>query len=258
MLHHVMITRFSVNTALAGRMRRKDADEDYLRYRLRLFELFCLPSVRAQTNKKFTWFVLFGGETPEWMCARLSEWEHAGDFIPLYSHSFGEALDSVRDWVAINTHAGDHLMTTRFDNDDALGCRMVEHLHNSADMSKDVQYFCPVRGQQVVVKDDNPKKWRFFKFGYPANPFVSMMESLDGQNRPLMIYHKKHGSIQQKALGMPVTRLPYAPAWMQILHGKNLGNGLWTRHRAGPNLSEFPFLEAYYKEGIPENLRSDR
>lgn len=255
MLRHLVITRFSVNTKLSGRLQVRDNDERYLRYRLRLFELFCLPSMQSQICQDFKWFVLFGGNTPQWLRDRLDEWERGGAFIPLYSSNFSEALEHIKIWAGINMSCGDMLLTTRLDNDDSLSCTLLKAIQARVDESLDMQYLCPVRGHQVVVKSDNPEDWRYYSLRYPANPFVSLAERIT-KEPPVTVYHRKHGSIRSNAIGEAVVNMMQYPSWLQVLHGKNVGNRLWSRRMAKPDLTAFPFLESYYRNGLPAGLRS--
>lgn len=253
MLYHLIITRFSVKTKLAGRMRKRDEDDAYLKYRMVLFDRFCFPSVQAQSKGNYKWFVLFGADTPDWLRIILDAREQDGHMIPLYASSFGEALNAIREWVRINLDPGDLLVTTRLDNDDAIGRRFVEIIQDQVKPEEDLRYFCFRYGQQVRARSNDPTVWRYFRMGYPANPFVSMVERV-GDEPPKMIYHVPHGSIKRKIVRAPVQALSYYPGWMQILHGRNLGNGQWTRRRAEPAFEEFPFLKGYYDFGLPQEL----
>lgn len=253
MLHHLIITRFSVHTKLAGRMRRRDADDAYLKYRMALFDRFCAPSVEGQSVKGAKWFVLFGAETPDWLRIQLDAREQDGRMIPLYSSSFGSALDSIREWVRINMKPGDQLLTTRLDNDDAIGRRFSEILRDQVQEDMDLRYFCFRYGQQVRARSNDPSEWRYFRMGYPANPFVSMVERI-GDEPPKLIYHVPHGSIKSKVVGAPVQALSYYPGWLQVLHGKNLGNGQWTRRKDKPYFDEYPFLRDYEENGLAREL----
>lgn len=244
-LEHLIITRFSVPTTLAGKRRVVDANDEYLRYRLGLFERFCLPSILAQTEKRFKWFVLFGADTPDWLRAELDEYESRKQFIPLYAASFAEALDSIREWVCINVSEGGWLLTTRLDNDDALSCRYVEIVQSLCGTEYEQYYFNAREGQQVTVRSVDPKEWGYYHLRYPGSPFVSMLERV--REEPVkMVYHRPHGSIKSKIVGYPVKDLTHFPLWMQILHGKNIGNGLWTRKRSAPDFTSFPFLKGYH------------
>ena len=70
-----------------------------------------------------------------------------------------------------------------------------------------------------------------------------------------MIYHCKHGSIRVKNVGAPVRAMTHYPMWMQILHGRNLGNGRWSKVVAKPCFDEFPFLKEYYTSGLPQRFQ---
>lgn len=248
MLTHLIITRFSVNTRMAGRWHKRDADDKYLRYRLWLFDRFCLPSITGQTSRNFQWFVLFGVDTPEWLRTQLAAYESANYFIPLYAPDTATAWKIIQQWIDQNTERGDQLLTTRLDSDDAFSCHFVQWVQGLCTEEMDLWYFCPRNGQQVVVRSNDPSEWKYFKLGYPANPFVSMLERITAE--PVkMIYHRKHGSIKAKNVGAPVRAMLHHPMWMQILHGKNLGNGRWSKVQDEPCFHEFPFLEDYYKNG---------
>lgn len=255
MLTHLIITRFSVRTVLADKFRAVDANDAYLEYRMRLFRLFCLPSIQAQTNRNFKWFVLFGLETPDWLRIQLDEYEKAKAFTPLYADSFARAMDDIREWVRINIPCGESLITTRFDNDDALAANFVDDVQLACNPEQgDVAYFNPREGQQVVVRADDPGSWKYYHLRYPANPFVSMLERVT-EEPVKTVYHRPHGSIKTQVVGAPVFTLTRYPMWMQILHGKNIGNGLWTRKAAEPSLTEFPFLKEYNAFGVPVDLK---
>lgn len=254
MLTHLIITRFSVRTMLAGKFRTVDANDNYLEYRMRLFRLFCLPSIQAQTNRNYKWFVLFGSDTPDWLRIQLDEYEKAKAFTPLYAASFAQALDEIREWVQINLSVGEQLLTTRLDNDDSLAASFVDQVQLRCGPELDVAYFNPREGQQVVVRGDDPNSWRYYRLRYPANPFVSMLERVT-EEPVQMVYHRPHGSIKAQVVGAPVHTLPYYPMWMQILHGKNIGNGLWTKKVADPSPADFPFLKEYNAFGVPVDLK---
>lgn len=251
---HLIITRFSIPTALAGKMRKMDADDAYLQYRYKLFLRFCLPSVRAQTVDNFRWFVLFGESTPEWLREKLDEHERQGDFIPLYSSSFGAVQDSVRTWLRINVKQGEQVITTRLDNDDGIAVGYLEAVQAKLNPELDKQYFDLQYGHQGVIRNCDATKWQFYGWKTARNPFVSMAERLTDAP-PLLIYHKPHGSMKTSVVGAPVFTITGGPWWLQVLHGKNIGNGLMSRSVVPPNYAAFPWLEPYIKIGLPPELQ---
>lgn len=81
---HFLITRFNIPL---WRTKEKDPihNLDYLKYRMQLFEDYCFPSVRQQTNQNFVWLCLFDVNTPEEIKKRLAELhQDYNNFCPLY------------------------------------------------------------------------------------------------------------------------------------------------------------------------------
>jgi hypothetical protein len=60
-LAHFLITRFNVR--LGGSLNRGMSRPNWLDQRIGLFELFCLPSVQAQTRRDYTWLIYFDADT---------------------------------------------------------------------------------------------------------------------------------------------------------------------------------------------------
>ncbi len=59
-------------------------DDAWMQHRFRMFEDFCYPSVRAQTNTNFTWLVLFDASTPEKYKERIAQFAAWKRFVPCY------------------------------------------------------------------------------------------------------------------------------------------------------------------------------
>lgn len=81
---HFLITRFNIPL---WRTKDKDPIHDihYLKYRMQLFEDYCFPSVRQQTNQNFVWLCLFDVNTPREIKERLEVLhQDYNNFCPLY------------------------------------------------------------------------------------------------------------------------------------------------------------------------------
>lgn len=81
---HFLITRFNIPL---WRTKDKDPIHDihYLKYRMQLFEDYCFPSVRHQTNQNFVWLCLFDVNTPREIKERLEVLhQNYNNFCPLY------------------------------------------------------------------------------------------------------------------------------------------------------------------------------
>ena len=75
---HFVITRFNLPifpTRNNGE-KVKNCDVDFLNKRLDIFEKYCMPSLKNQTNQDFIWFVMFDANTPDVIKGRLSHIEN--------------------------------------------------------------------------------------------------------------------------------------------------------------------------------------
>ncbi len=107
--------------------------EDRLERRFALFEAYCLPSLRQQTDQDFTCILLVGANMPDPWKQRLRE-TTAG--IPCVSiveaepqHHYSGIKNAFRDVP----HQGyTHRTTFRFDDDDAIDDQFVERLKDMA------------------------------------------------------------------------------------------------------------------------------
>ena len=119
-MRHIIVTRYNVRTNFEG----VDAnsirtDPEWLPNRKILFDKFCLPSLRAQTNQNFDWFVLFDEETPEDYTNYFSD---VGTPILCRSVKHGHNLIRKR----YESEGPRPTITTRVDNDDGLAKHYAE------------------------------------------------------------------------------------------------------------------------------------
>ena len=117
-VRHFIITRFNLRGNEDTPSSAKMIASAYLEQRLELFERFCLPTVRSQTEQDFRWLVLFADETPDPVKARVAK--YAADWpnlVPVYlprgTGSVGPLV--VRPYLDGSPQT---LITTRLDNDD--------------------------------------------------------------------------------------------------------------------------------------------
>jgi hypothetical protein len=64
---HVITTRFNVPTSVwtVTRGGAKPLSEEWLKDRFEIFQKYCLPSFKNQSNKNFIWLVFFDANTPK-------------------------------------------------------------------------------------------------------------------------------------------------------------------------------------------------
>ena len=83
---HVIQTRF--NLATPGRELAIRTQPGWLLERFQLFELWCLPSVAAQTSRNFTWLIYFDEGTPEVFRKRIANLQRVFPFVPVFTGLF--------------------------------------------------------------------------------------------------------------------------------------------------------------------------
>ena len=122
---HVLLTRF--NLPSKGFEGMITAKESWLTDRIALFEFYCLPSVRAQTNQGFHWIIYFDPESPEWLKRRVQNHADEGVYVPIFRPSVSNA-DLVADIARVTGGHGTRLITTNLDSDDGLAIDFVDRL----------------------------------------------------------------------------------------------------------------------------------
>jgi hypothetical protein len=209
---HVIMTRF--NVARAKHQDPVRLDPDWLAGRFDLFEKYCLPSVAAQAGAgAFHWLVYFDEATPAAVRARIEACRARVPFVPCFTGlvtadywpaSIAAAVPSRTPW----------LVTTRFDNDDALAADHLARLQAAL-----AGQGAPVRGSLNFPSGFVLEGGKLYALTHLANSFASWLEPWDARTRTAMsINHLK-----MARLG-PVRQLAGPPAWLQVVHGGNVSN----------------------------------
>lgn len=253
-LKHVIITRFSVPNLWESKL---DNDDEYLKYRLRLFCQFCLPSIKSQLSQEFVWLVLFGKDTPNWFRAHISKWESDKIMIPIYVSNWVDATQKIKNWIYNNSRSVDFIVTTRLDSDDSLASNFVIKIKEcipealqqfekwKTQKGAKYYYIDPIQGHQVDRRSDDPRKWRFYVYRYEANPFMSMIEPFNDEI--LTVFWKRHTDLvaSPKSVVIQIDGI----MWMQVIHDNNYANRLLFGHKQeqaiSPDLNAFPWLSKY-------------
>ena len=208
---HAIMTRFNVE-----RPKHHDPirlDPDWLARRFDLFEKYCLPSVAAQTARDFHWLVYFDAATPQPFLDRIEACRKIFPFVPYFStgvsaafwpQSLSETLPARTPWI----------LTTRFDNDDALAVDYVARLQAAVTRQEP-----PQRGSLNFPRGFVLEGGNIYALTHVANAFASWLEPWDDHTRTaISINHLKLTRVG------PVTQLDGAAAWLQVVHGGNVSN----------------------------------
>jgi hypothetical protein len=199
---HLVLTRFNVRWIIGPH------DTDWLAHRFELFDRFCYPSVQGQTTHDFRWLVFFDEDTPEPFRSRIGAYARWPVFTPIF---IGRPSSAVYD-AAIAAHVGDadHLVTTRLDNDDALGRDFVHRVQASVRPGEREFLNLPIGCIW--------RKGRLYRHEHRSNAFISLAEPAAGH---LTVWSNRHEDAADVA---PVRQLAGGTAWLQVVHERNVAN----------------------------------
>jgi len=221
---NVLLTRFNARTGYAA-----PPTDTWLEHRLEIFQRVCLPSVAAQRRRPDAWLLLFDGSGPERVEPVIRLLEPYSWIVPVWQPSRDGRPEPMAACFAREIEArlpkqAQHLITTRLDNDDALG---VDYLKLACD------YSCAVVEQDRSLDDF----WISFPIG----------AQLHGEALRLYVHSRSHFMTRcqtvsqfQASAGETVVSIRHGdvfhagrrvfspltdqPVWLQVVHDRNVSN----------------------------------
>jgi hypothetical protein len=222
---HFIITMFNLQLSWEKDKRSHSTQtEEWLAERFVLFETYCFPSIRKQTNGDFCWLCLFDRDTPPEYVQRMEQYkrecpqftpcfiagEDAGNYVHIVQKRIEEMVDAEDEFV----------ITTNVDNDDAIHLQTVEYLHDM------IESRAPEAGEVLV---SFPYGYQYFaaqeillKMKYPHNHFLTLIEK-NGRNLRTVIA-MGHASARKECKA--VVDVKTEPFWIEIVHNSNVSNDL--------------------------------
>lgn len=203
----VLVTRF--NNVL-DQFNTKALNDEWLRYRWRIFTGYTHKTINNQSSRSFDWFVLCHPESPDWL---KQEARALGSRVPTH-FIFGDD-PAVRDLIS---EAGelDAVLTTRLDSDDGLHkdamLRIGQYFEQCPELYDVLNFEC---GYQYDVSSQ--------RLGFnrlPSPPFATMIHRRPIED-PFFHGHEhhdlpRHWRYRDISFGDPL--------FLQIIHGDNLIN----------------------------------
>lgn len=222
-VRHLLLTRF--NLRVAGLDSDKSGEPvlgpDWMQERLDLFERYCAPSVRAQSNGDFTWLLFLDQDTSEEPRSRIRQAVEGGPdarlvFLPPVQGDGPVAAAALE-------HVGgtpDLLVTTRLDNDDALHEDALGVVRARARSGH--REFLNLRFGYVT--DGRTAQVKSHKYGH----YATLVEPASAA--PFRTVHcgLPHGRARQLA---PVRQITDRPYWLEVIHARNAANRALGAHR---------------------------
>ncbi len=212
-IDHLLLTRFNLPSIGPESLIR--AEDGWLQDRVELFERFTVPSVDAQTAAgKFHWLVFLDKESPRWLIDRLAPLVERAVFTPVYGAQFTneEVVEHAR---SLTGGKGDILITTNLDNDDGLAVDFIERLQRLAQVREPTALYL---ANGIILAGD-----RAFLRHDPHNAFVSVAEPWGGAKT---VWRDWHTMLHKQ---MAVRTDGGRPAWLQVVHGRNVSNRIRGR-----------------------------
>ncbi len=222
---HLLLTRFNVRESEEDRLA---LNEEWLEQRIRLFEMYCLPSIKGQTDKNFKWVLLLDGGTPERFKALESR----------YAQEVGCELhfEYLASWYDCINHApvlskyidagSDFLVTSRIDSDDALACNYISDVKKQLKPVEKPEFFSFTNGAQHFEQEGVTYSVR-----HKLNHFVTLIEPLSGSGSEefysVLRYNHTELSKHHRVNYIKTTE----PMWLEVVHGNNLINGYTPKYK---------------------------
>jgi hypothetical protein len=219
---HVVLTRFNVRTEFS---KGGVPDETWLKHRFELFERYAYPSLRAQTVDNFTWLVFFDAATPQAFRQKIDRYAQWPKFVPCYVESLaiGTPATTARLRHFIQPYCtpdSTHLITTRFDNDDAIGKYYLAKIQQQF-AGQSFQFVNFTNGYMFA-------RGKLYKRWYPSNPFISLIEEIDGFRTVWLSGHHKLAEVGE------IMQVSDSPQWLQVVHQHNIYNRVRVRNLRVP------------------------
>lgn len=221
-MHHVFLTRFNLPSEGVESLIRSRGD--WLRERVDLFEKYTVPSVLSQTRPEFSWVVYLDPDSPQWLRERMRAHERSG--LILKYQVPRSAADVAADIGSILEPQVDHVITSNIDNDDGLARDFVDRLHDAVGSTERTGiYFARgliKHGPDLYVHTDR------------SNAFAAVAERREDMLTCWVDWHNRLGR------HMPVKVVGGGPAWLQVVHERNVSNRV-----KGHLVSPTPYRESF-------------
>ncbi|MBZ9787848.1 putative rhamnosyl transferase [Psychroflexus sp. CAK57W] len=242
-----LITRF--NLKIEGWNFTKHGEninsEKWLENRFSLFENYCLPSVKNQSNLDFKWCIFFDKQTPTKFIQKIKDYELTfPNIVPLYVENSDELIDNFKKYYSDNYNE-DFIITTRLDNDDLIHKDFINEIQNNYEPLHGLTI--DLRKGYQVFKCKSRFKIRMFNTNF--NPFISYVENTKLGFETVM--HRKHLDFKKNKL---LKFLDKKPLWIEFVHQGNKYNTERKEHLRVLNFKNSDF--GLDKKNFNENLLS--
>ncbi len=218
---HFIITRFNLSQKLWENDKNGQEVNDiaWLNQRYNLFEKYCLPSIKAQSNSNFKWLVYFDTNTPSSFKEKNQNFHRSySNFIPMYVDNFEEFNENLSNDIKRNCDFNsEYIITTRIDNDDCFHIDAVRKIQENF-RQIDISIIDLINGLCLQVEEEY--KLTLNK-NIKLNPFISLVEK--NSKKLTTVLKIGHNEWSDKINRIIIDDGFY---WIQIIHSRNISNSL--------------------------------
>jgi len=224
-MQHVILTRFNIKDY----QWRALPSSSWMDHRLTLFERLCFPSVESQSQQNFTWIVFVHPRTDSHSLRRLRRLQDRRFFELAFYETYSPELAS--EVVLRYAKNAERMITTRFDNDDALHSDYVNVVQQYLGVGR-LRWLNFDQGLKLGAKG-------IYTAHHLSNAFLSRVECAPKVITALTRMH----SIVHRTEEMQHVR--GFRGWLQVIHGRNVANIIGGR-KPTPTLKEaLALLDGY-------------
>lgn len=213
---HFVLTRFNIKYKdWDKKFPHIVCDSSWMEYRFRLFEIFCLPSMRNQSNLQFKWLVLFDETTSEEHRVRIREYHKVFQNLTPIFITGKNFIKDIQQHLARSQ--ADFLITTRLDSDDAYHSNAIDVIQQHF-QAQDFKFLNFKKGYIYDLQ-----KNRLQAQTYISGPFMTLIEKKKDLIMNKTVFCEDH---QLMAGLYPVFDIVDDRYWLQVVHEKNLVNDM--------------------------------
>ena len=207
-MKHFLLTRWNQldDTDSVYSFNKVNDPEKWNTERKSLFEKYCLPSVKAQTNKNFIWLLAFNSNTPKSLYSEYEKLPYVKIIFDCHPSTY------IRNLKGNEIKEGEWITTSRLDNDDVIHQAYIDSVKN---LFKGKEFIVDFNGCQY---DTQTKRLHDPVRAKPNKAFLSLHEQVLDDIKTCC--WKSHSNMYAHLPGRKYRTTMYC----QIIHGNNIAN----------------------------------
>ncbi len=258
-MKHFIGTRFNLKTSnwKTNKSGNNVLTEAWLKDRFNLFETYCFPPIKKQSNQNFIWFVFFDVDTPDYYKNKIDKLhKDFPNFKPVFIDSIDKLTSTFREQILNYVNDSDKfVITTRIDNDDSIHKDFIATIQ-SLYVAEHLTVIDIQKGYQVSIDVDTPE---VRNYTHPFNAFISVVESIDAMKT---IYSREHYGWKEEER---VVAFKKQYLWVELSHNENYVNHRQVKLKKAYKfnggdfaLSEANDFKISFKDTLTTNLEIDK